>query len=367
MGESHLNVRFLSESDASSLTAKIEFWYCEKICLVWFRYDDQYFLLTEMATNRWIHLCLSLDNNSNEINISIDQIHLLQEQKIPEIKSIKQILISWSSEKGYSFPEKITMLNLFSNLKGLDQIKCGENGDLFKWNPKVFNKDSVISKKSKNEICENIDRMALPELNFASAVEICSNMYGGKIYNDVFDEIFRQRMKINYEEDPKSGQYAWIPFTDHEEEGIFRNIYSDERFNASLFKKPQPNGNVSQNCLTFSVDFNGFGDNECTEKRNSLCEHSESAIFLKLQGLCIETEIDTYFTPIMNKGFVSWIGNKGSVIQYADQWILRHPDNLTSAVSNAPYHSLLLGTHDWTIYKDEQCSVNIQHLELSLK
>lgn len=364
VGQNWINVHF--ESLEASMTLAIEWWYCQRICDVWYTNNKYSKLLARISTNKWIYVCLALNLSLMTLDISIDQSVVLQNQGIEALDRLLKISFSWSSETGYIIPDKLTMINIHRGLNVNGDIECGKPGSLFKWDINAFWATFEESKslELKEDICNGIIQLTLPTMMFEQSIQVCSMTLGEQIY--AFDENFYERMELLNTTDPFV--YVWLPFTDYEEDGVFRNVYTSEILNNSLFKPPQPNGGIDQNCLTFSEVYNkAFSDNDCTERRKSICQRQNGSKPVRLQGLCINTKIDEYFTPVMDNNLVAWLGNKGSVIQYRKKWILRNPDNNVRAETDASYSSLVLGTHSWHISEDDECYFAGKDLNLSLK
>ena len=95
------------------------------------------------------------------------------------------------------------------------------------------------------------------------------------------------------------------------------------------------------------------------------CEHPEQ-MYVQLRGLCPDSYIDQVYIP-RNKprsGNVDLLGFKNTVIGYEESklgWILKAEGLLqnTTAHSEAPLASFVLGKHEWVIKGDNmECSEN---------
>ena len=93
------------------------------------------------------------------------------------------------------------------------------------------------------------------------------------------------------------------------------------------------------------------------------CENSEQ-MYLQLRGLCPVTNIDQAYIP-RNKprsGKVNLLGFRNTIIEYHGEkmgWKLKVHGILqnTTAHSNAPLASFVLGKHEWHIEEDKfECS-----------
>ena len=93
----------------------------------------------------------------------------------------------------------------------------------------------------------------------------------------------------------------WIGITDHQREGQFLDVldhfYEDvfehgstvgESLKETNWAKFQPNGGVSQNCITTSSKGNGWNDRSCKKSKCVACSISANQLFV-LRGLCRKT------------------------------------------------------------------------------
>ena len=89
-----------------------------------------------------------------------------------------------------------------------------------------------------------------------------------------------------------------------------------------------------------------------------VCEHPEQ-MYLQLRGLCPDSNIDQLYIPRNNArtGKVNLLGFIKTVIEYVEVekiWKLRVHGMLenTTAISESPISSYVLGTHEWLIEGD---------------
>ena len=89
-------------------------------------------------------------------------------------------------------------------------------------------------------------------------------------------------------------------------------------------------------------------------------------MYLQLRGLCPDSHIDQFYIPRNKKrsGNVNLIGLKNTIIEYERlglAWIMkvRGISQNTTALSQAPRSSYVLGKHEWDIEGDnKKCSTN---------
>jgi hypothetical protein len=84
--------------------------------------------------------------------------------------------------------------------------------------------------------------------------------------------------------------------------------------------------------------------------------HKRPILFLR--GLCEDTNLDRSYYPDNRMGRFLWVGIKGTFIEYNhinNTWIAKVQNMKTWAFISSSIDSLLLGTHEWTIYNDVNC------------
>ena len=141
---------------------------------------------------------------------------------------------------------------------------------------------------------------------YSDSVKQCLSIFNGSIFDG-------DLMELN--ELSKDDNLAiFLPYTDLEEEGTFKNIYTNSAFNNSLFSKYEPDGNRSENCLGWRKWNNKIEDVNCEEPHNSLCEPGNILKPFNVRGLCSKSKIDTKYYLMLN-GWRS-LGHKKSFIKY---------------------------------------------------
>ena len=134
--------------------------------------------------------------------------------------------------------------------------------------------------------------------NYSRAETICGNTVI-LFYSDQDEKKLWQVMS-----DPNVGcddGQIWIGITDHQREGQFLDVldhfYEDvfehgstvgESLKETNWAKFQPNGGVSQNCITTSSKGNGWNDRSCKKSKCVACSISANQLFV-LRGLCRKT------------------------------------------------------------------------------
>ena len=117
-------------------------------------------------------------------------------------------------------------------------------------------------------------------------------------------------------------------------------------------------GSSADNCGMVVPMWRGWRDWPCVSSNviTCACEHPEQ-MYLQLRGLCARSHIDQFYVPRNKKlsGALYFIGLMSSLVQYDEQtvaWHLLEATHNTTAVSEAPLASYVLGSHEWLIERD---------------
>ena len=141
--------------------------------------------------------------------------------------------------------------------------------------------------------------------------------------------------------------------------GTFRNIYTDHKFNMSLFGENQPSGNE---CLYWRTDI-GAEDSSCYDTgRSSLCDTGFKKHSLRIRGLCSTSKIKkTYYATIAPNGSsLLWTDIQGYQYIRYDEALncmqLKGISNLVGAQITVTDATKIIGKQEWIIYNDTGCS-----------
>ena len=375
-GENMLNIKIGSPS--GSLKIKIGFFSHVLISRVFIFISDSSFYISEERSNSWIFLCMSFDLINQKISIGLENQNVfttnLDMQQTMAINNLKNVEIWWENHlTDFKFQEKVSLLNIHSiNRKRIEDFVCGEAGDLYSWDVNGWingrgEQNITISQESTYTMCgDNFNIFVLPKLNFHDTLNMCKNMNGSIFYEDIkFEELVVLEGKRN-----KKSNNFWIPYTDKKEEGIFISIYTNSTFkNLTKYMSPnQPNGGSEENCLKWDLVTKGICDSTCSYSNVGLCKISNSAPYLVLRGLCLDSQVEKFYTPGNNYGTFIWNGDRYAKIQYYNgSWLMHNVLDNARAESDAPYQSLLIGTHSWKIQNDKKCSSHSYGANLSLR
>ena len=378
-GESSIKMKLKNNMENIKIT--IAFQNCINHCLVYVYIGDRSFLMSKGISNSWIYVCIEFDTLNQEMLLALANKVVFQQNLktlgmiVPN--NLDKLKIWWDNTFfDVTFPDKISLLNIHSNDRPVDKFKCGEPGDLYSWNVEDWksgvgdkNLTLLTSQESKYQACQaDFQVYALPGMNFHDSKKTCESTNGYMYFEDT---IFQELIHLEGVRNIKSKFWGamhpfWIPYTDEEEEGDFKNVYSNRTLTImkDLFLKGQPNGGHIENCLQWSSV--GLWDSDCVNKYFSLCKIPKSEPYLVLRGLCLGSQVERFYTSGNDGGKFIWKGHSFASIQYTDRWLLFNILNNVWAESKAKYESLLIGTNEWTIHNDN-CGNELYTSNLSLR
>ena len=120
-------------------------------------------------------------------------------------------------------------------------------------------------------------------------------------------------------------------------------------------------GNPEYNCGFMILNLGGWRQYTCTIPAvlTCACQHPQQ-MYLKLRGLCPQSNIDRFYVPRNQRGAVQFIGLMNSIMEFDKNtlsWKLTDHLKDTRAVSKASLASYVLGSQNWTIENDNvECS-----------
>ena len=168
-----------------------------------------------------------------------------------------------------------------------------------------------------------------------------------------------------------------IFYSDREKEGEWRNYYTKESVDLSLGENVWSSSR-EWNCAHSSgtEGWKGWKEFGCfvPELFTCACQHPKQ-MYLHLRGLCPGSHFDRFYVPRNEEGSgsVQLLGIKTSVIKHNglswqmedSGWIV---SKNTTAISEAPFSSFVLGSQNWTITNDNKtCSTKGESYRRRLK
>ena len=167
------------------------------------------------------------------------------------------------------------------------------------------------------------------------------------------------------------GHY-WVPYTDIQEEGVWRNSYTNQPMNITDWGGKEPNGKRTENCARLQMSWDPphqWRDTPCYRHLCFMCERQSQPI-LRLRGLCKDSFLFNLFTPVNDgeKGAFGYLGLSSTNINFnttSNLWVAKKiddPEVWTWATNGATQASAALGTSEWVVYNDSRkCSADFSY------
>jgi hypothetical protein len=307
----------------------------------------------------WKQACVSIDIPSNKvffsngvvsINITVEQIS----------NSTENLLNNWDQSHLWSMIETVGEINVFTTK--MSKVRCGDKGDLISWDSPHWTFDnrftSLARKKlvDKQKVCGGDTasvKVTIPvQPDFWGAVNLCNVLGNGNVtayysFSEWSEALAKAREDI--------GPIIYMWFSLKKINGTFVDYYSKDPVNNIIWR---PGGAEMQGDCVFCQE-NGCTVRGCLNKlrANFQCIFKKRpTLFLK--GLCSNSKLDRAYYPDNRIGQFMWIGISGSFIKYNQSinlWVAKVQNDNTWASVEARFDSLMLGTHEWTIYNDLNC------------
>lgn len=358
-------IRLLLKGFDHHLEIAVTFFNCKIYCEIWVQINGNWNGVSDKippGNFGWMFVCLEVSPPPlNKLKVAVNQIEVI-ETSITSLPTITSMHFFWKSNQGYVFPEKITLVNIHSKKRKVGNFRCGDPGDLYSWNIALWreerNNTIPITKDIKNHICNNKQVLILPKVNFERSLKVCTEVSNGRLLYETIEE-FKEIVNLDFAIKEEK-HYYWLPFAEIENTQKFINIYNNNSFDASLFSLGQPDDTVNgDTCLMWYTEL-GTNDVHCQVERLSVCLGSNQNRTISLRGICQQSKIDYHFSLAKDANHsLGWISTKNTFIQYnalKRSWSLRNTMAFVTAEINSNYENFLIGTHEWKIYNDYDCS-----------
>ena len=97
--------------------------------------------MVDELSNSWMFFCMSFDLVKQMFALAVSNravyARKLEPLQIEVLQSVVRLQIWWKYRfLDFIFPEKVSLLNIFRNNRGVDKYVCGEAGDLYSWDIK---------------------------------------------------------------------------------------------------------------------------------------------------------------------------------------------------------------------------------------
>ena len=336
----------------------------------------------------WIHVCVSLDNNTGNVKLAVDGMMLMDQideralqQDDNRPSSLDMYLGKITDEVKYTVesPGMITNLNVFSSALSQERMEkitsgeeCGAPGDTLSWEDAQWTLHSKAKVKMVDslEVCRKDGPSRWKMQLFAAAfedhtdcMEHCQKIGGGRAPPvrtlHELDTLREELYAIT--SDFSALPIFWLAAKDAEVEGEWRDYYTGEAI--GNYTKPWYPGHDDVrgdvfNCLGYYTDTpeeNAFGERPCfsANMNSCFCQYAHQPVLI-MRGLC--GQLDRYYIPTQlyrNPNEMIMVGKDSSCMTYnkeTSQWkITGAKSNESAVLFGASEVSYGLGKHEWFI------------------
>jgi hypothetical protein len=276
------------------------------------------------------------------------------------IKIKDNLLNNWDNIHLWTMADTVSQVRLDTNLSS--DKRCGDNGSLIAWSSPYWNFDNRFPTLVKREpvdldqVCANGSTsftLTIPvKPTFFGAVTMCDLLGKGNVTTYfTFSELSTAFKKAK--QDIGLVANLWVAL--QRINNSFVSFYSKQPVSSFIWNSGKPG--TKYDCVYCHE--NGCSVKDCQSKlrANFQCNfHKRPILFLR--GLCEDTNLDRSYYPDNRMGRFLWVGIKGTFIEYNhinNTWIAKVQNMKTWAFISSSIDSLLLGTHEWTIYNDVNC------------
>ena len=335
--------------------------------------------------NQWIRSCMAINTTSGLIHWVVEG-SLILDGNFMEVKNSKnrptdlsRKLVLGAQYYGGSWrasSQKVANLEVFSSLLSVEKMEsmtmggsCIEEGDYLAWGDMEWILHGQARKETTEETCEEKPLVDLYYTSFLAGMDSCmhhcQNLGTRVPYVTTFEDWTKLKRFLKKKLFAK-GQNTfeiWLPFTDRESEGVWKDFYTGQRL--QNFTQPwtgsKPDGGKTENCARL-INEDNWNDIECHNPNYAcMCSH-KSTTNLTLRGLCLGSATDVYYKPMRKQMDIREMKLQGltytsiEFVRDKKMWKLDVTNSNVTGTSRASFASFTLGKHNWTIRGDEGCS-----------
>ena len=357
-----------------------------------------------IVPHSWYHACIGLDTESGHLRVVVNGFTIVDEidpyftgstDKQPK-SLVGKINIFKTVQLGYWYQSRgiLSNMNIYgTQLSITDMVlvtngrKCGDEGDYLSWGNMEWNISGNVQQGvvSQEELCQ-IDLSSMVMLTdvfpiWEDCMSFCRKLRQARspmmrtyaqfesLLQWLDDKTLNPETKEFYP--GVLGGAHWISLTDRDEEGQWTDYYTKQKIDDvnKAISGGELNGGTKENCGLLVGPWKGWNDWGCNINKDSpimcSCQHPKQ-MYLRMRGLCPDSFIDQFYVP-SNKpkhGATIFVGLLTTVIEYIPEssiWRLKFHGSAianTTAVTESPHYSFVLGSHQWTISDDNKgCSI----------
>ena len=334
----------------------------------------------------WLHACLAVQSDANRLTLVINGVEVLDKVYPPpasgetDLKptslSGKVILgkVQIIPNRWYQNRMLVTNLNVFSGLLPVSKMKqitfgedCGKaEGDYLAWRGSDWRLEGGAQWREVGvkDICEREESVQFFDQyleKMTDCKQLCSKLHDkGRIPSITTQqklESLVSKMKENF-----IGQ-MWGAAT-RSENGSWVDIYSGEGISDAVWGPGFPDDNPRSKCAIVYGKVKNWGCQISGGRGGRQCScHFPMRPYLRLRGLCKNSNFDQLYLPRNAFRTIAYYGTIRTLAMFNGTfWQMKTNYFNTTAFSNAPDISNMLGKYNWTIEGDSlKCEKGKSH------
>ena len=236
--------------------------------------------VNSVKMHAWNHVCVSFDLNSGWM-IAVVNGEVVHDKVVEELKdegnigNLRNRLFLGLTWKGGSSIQQseggVEGLQIYNEELSLEVMKEATSSSVFpktsllSWDPSYWTIHGNVSSMEKAE--EKEELTLFPKVkSLDSCVKLCSKVQRGGQVPSVASS--NQSLQLVEQFKRMITRVTFIPsaYSDERMEGHFENIYTRAPINMNLFAAGEPNGELSENCVAWSVNLVDNGDDDEGDK-----------------------------------------------------------------------------------------------------
>ena len=341
-----------------------------------------------LIPSSWYRACMAVDTIDGVITVvvngnkEVDQVIKEFEnsfKKRPKTMEEKLLLFKmWPMGFWYQSRGRVSNINIFAAKLSPEKMiditagnSCGAKGDYLSWKDMKWTLfgDAREDQVKLDNICQENSNifvlteefpsqqdcmLACPKFGECRVPDVGTKSLSQSVLEEVKQLITQPETSQRFPGIPSSS--VWIPATDENLDGTWTDFYTTRQLVSTDFIT-SPGGVGGSKCAIMVIPWGGWSEWVCHSDLVLCACQCTTRPYLKLRGLCPQSNIDTFYLPRNNPedGQLTFYGLKNTIIKYEEgAWRLRviGAKEKTRGVAHSSKHSFLLGHHSWEVTGD---------------
>ena len=255
-------------------------------------------------THVWKHVCADVDTVSGNLSVSLDRRQSIS-VRLDRLKTNRPQCLTRKLVLGISNSSMIRTTGQFygsiaglhiSNIIDRNQVKTlskGNNsfGDIMAWSDMIFDVQGTGIR------VQHFDVPNKPEGSYMIILPLMASWDNGNHYcrtlgrgnmSEITNGDELNTFVFLVKDTMPSCSWVWLPITDEEKEGNFKNTNTEREETFLMWDEGQPNGGKAENCVKLDVDSKMYKDGSSSQAFCISCTLKITTTF-RLRGLCKDT------------------------------------------------------------------------------